>query len=255
MTAIVPNIITKVFKFCSDDARLYSRFSTNDFTVQVYLAPELKTIPMIPTVIIRPLGNADWSEWNDLILNWIIVPFAASPFSPIAFWLALIETDWNIAEKVHFDQSDGLFSYTSQITVLKPLTSEYPTKAKTSDENRACPVSPFSMIETIELFVHPGRLIKEKLTESVDEFDGDAQHRRNVSLRLSCKHNIKEKTTWILFVPAVGENREEIRQHTLSGLVSVSDSAQMAQEKSHPGKVPLPPEIDQFRWRWAVRQC
>ena len=42
MTAIVPNIITKVFKFCSDDARLYSRFSTNDCTVQVFFSAWVK---------------------------------------------------------------------------------------------------------------------------------------------------------------------------------------------------------------------
>ena len=61
------------------------------------------------------------------------------------------------------------------------------------------------------------------------------------------KVKVERAVTMNLVVPVAVKNQEEKRQHTSSDLVSASDLVQMAREKSHPDKVPLPPEIDLFR--------
>ena len=81
--------------------------------------------------------------------------------------------------------------------------------------NLAWAVCPFSIIETIELFEQPGRLIREKLTSSADEFEGEAQHFRKVSFRLSWKYYETQLSRKIkIFTELLMENLDKSRFST-----------------------------------------
>ena len=58
---------------------------------------------MIPIGILGTLGNTDWSQGDNLILDRIIVPLVTTSLSTaVTLWLTLIEANRYIAEEVHF---------------------------------------------------------------------------------------------------------------------------------------------------------